>query len=189
MRRPASRLVFKVRLKVHNMALISRLLIVLLLGLCAGTTQAQQPQFSMGLNLLSSEEYAALPKIGRYRAYLPPKVDLSPLFPPPGDQGKQSSCVAWAVAYGARSFYEASVSGRELNHRNAFSPAYVYNQLRDSSEGCNSGLNFRSVFNLIQSQGVASLSDFPYTDSNCSRLPSNQTKAIAAASNSGNICP
>ena len=83
MRRPASRLVFKVRLKVHNMALISRLLIVLLLGLCAGTTQAQQPQFSMGLNLLSSEEYAALPKIGRYRAYLPPKVDLSSLFPPP----------------------------------------------------------------------------------------------------------
>lgn len=29
-----------------------------------------------------------------FRAYLPPEVDLSARFPPPGCQGRQSSCVA-----------------------------------------------------------------------------------------------
>ena len=139
-----------------------------------------QAQFSTGLELMTREEYASIPTTAGYRAFLPPKVDLSQMFPPPGDQGNQSSCVAWAVAYGARSFYAASAGGRQPSERSAFSPAFVYNQLRNKSEGCNAGLNFISALRLIQSQGVATLSDFPYTDSNCSRLPSNQTKTVAS---------
>ena len=42
----------------------------------------------------------------RFRAFLPAEVDLSAGFPPPGDQGQQSSCTAWAVGYALRSYYE-----------------------------------------------------------------------------------
>ncbi|MCL2457160.1 MAG: InlB B-repeat-containing protein, partial [Defluviitaleaceae bacterium] len=34
-----------------------------------------------------------------YEQVLPSQVDISHLFPPPGNQGAQNSCVAWAVAY------------------------------------------------------------------------------------------
>lgn len=162
------------------MATFLRLSLVCWLLFGAAVTEAQQPQYSMGLELLSSEDYLSLPKTQRYRAFLPPKVDLSPMFPLPGNQGRQPSCVGWAVAYGARSYYEATTSGRQMDEKSSFSPAYIYNQLRKGTEGCTSGLNLLTALKLVQSQGVANLSDFPYVDSSCEDLPSSQTKISAS---------
>ena len=58
--------------QANYMALIFRLLIVVWLVLWSAVTRAQQPQFSMGLDWLPLEEYAALPKTEHDRAYLPP---------------------------------------------------------------------------------------------------------------------
>lgn len=38
--------------------------------------------------------------------HLPERVDLRPFLPPPGDQGRQHSSIAWALAYGLKSFQE-----------------------------------------------------------------------------------
>lgn len=48
-----------------------------------------------GLPSVTVEQWNGLPK----GANLPHKVDLSPWFPPAGDQGRQRSCVPWALCY------------------------------------------------------------------------------------------
>ena len=37
---------------------------------------------------------------------LPPSVDLSDNLPPPGNQGRQNSCVGWTVAYALKNYHE-----------------------------------------------------------------------------------
>ena len=41
--------------------------------------------------------YKSFPGVPRFRAFLPPEVDLSARFPTPRSQGQQGSCTAWAV--------------------------------------------------------------------------------------------
>ena len=78
------------------------------LALCAAGSSAQQPAddalFMTGAEPVSPQDYAKLPKQGRFRAYLPKQVDLSNAYPPPGSQGPQPNCVAWATTYAARTF-------------------------------------------------------------------------------------
>jgi hypothetical protein len=150
----------------------------LILVLMAGTAFGQG-NFSTGLNYASDQDYQAMPKTAKYRAFLPEKIDLSPLLPIPGDQGDQGSCVGWAVAYAARSYYVGASNGRKLVPKNAFSPAYVYNQIRSRDEGCHSGSKISDALNLLQFQGVATLSDFPYIETQCSKKPSEKTIGFA----------
>jgi hypothetical protein len=145
----------------------------LILVLLADTANGQS-SFSTGLNYATDQEYQAMPKAARYRAFLPEKVDLSPLLPTPGDQGEQGSCVGWAVAYATRSYYVGASSGRKINPKNAFSPAYVYNQINLRDEGCNSGSKISDALNLLQYQGVATLDDFPYIETQCSKRPAEE---------------
>ena len=152
----------------------------LILVLLAGTAYGQN-NFFTGLNYSSDQDYQAMPKTAKYRAFLPEKIDLSPIFPPPGDQGEQGSCVGWAVAYGARSYYTGVANSGKANKKNAFSPAYVYNQIRLRDEGCGSGSNIPQALNLLQYQGVATLSEFPYSETQCSKKPSEKIMASAAA--------
>lgn len=125
-----------------------------------------------GLTYLDENEYEALPKNPRYRAFLPERYSLPNFFPTPGDQGSQGSCVGWAVAYGARSFYEGVADGGRLSERDAFSPAYVFNQIRAKTPSCDTGTLISDALNLLTQQGVARLSEFPYTPERCDRLPS-----------------
>lgn len=61
---------------------------------------------------------------------LPNAVDNTDIFPPPGNQGQQGSCSAWAVGYALK-------SGQEIKNRgwsrtatsHLFSPAYIFNQI------------------------------------------------------------
>lgn len=67
---------------------------------------------------------------------LPSYVDLTDQFPAPGNQGLQSSCTAWAVAYALKSHQEYVEWGAEhnwdLNDKNClYSPTYIYNQLNE----------------------------------------------------------
>ena len=141
---------------------------------------AQEPSYSMGLVLEDPETYATFPKAPKYRAVLPERVDLSSRFPKPGNQRQQGSCTAWAVAYGARSYYDGLANGQAVSPQSAFSPAYIFNQLRHTVSGGCDGSQISDALNLLVTQGVARLDEFPYSDSNCSRVPSAQVRASAA---------
>lgn len=145
--------------------------LALTLSLSATALWAQQdeaPVFMTGAEPISETDYAALPKQRRFRAWLPKKVDLSPSYPPPGTQGPQPNCVAWATTYAARSFLYGKDLGRQPTHANEqMSPAYVYNRLRPPGSPCNSTIRIVDALNLLQSEGVVTLADFPDDLSKC----------------------
>ncbi len=133
----------------------------------------------MGFIPENPEKYASMPKVSRYRAYFPLETDLSNYFPKPGDQGKQGSCVAWATAYAARSYMEARRQGVPPNTPDQiFSPAFIFNQVKIGN--CEDGGSISDALGILQNTGVASLTDFPYVESNCSRLPDAKLLSEAA---------
>lgn len=124
------------------------------------------------------EVYAAMPQARRYRAHLPLAADLSANFPVPGSQGKQSSCVAWATAYAARSYLEILKQGWQPNDpAHVFSPAFIYNQA--SSGKCSNSISISEALKLMQTIGVVPLSEFPYDQKDCAKNPNPQTLALA----------
>jgi len=106
---------------------------------------------------------------------LPPAVDLSGSFPPPGDQKRQNSCVAWAVAYALRT-YEAGVDerlpfltpGGGILPERVFSPAFIYNQINHGRDG---GANYEDALNLVHSRGAATFATMPYNSEDYRALP------------------
>jgi hypothetical protein len=102
--------------------------------------------------------------------------------PAAGSQGNESSCVAFAVAYGARSieqYYTTNATSYGLD-LNIFSPEYVYNQTKFGE--CGSGTAIITVLDLIKSQGVANWQSMPYSDINgCSLLPDPSQVANASS--------
>lgn len=137
---------------------------------------------AMGLELLDESSYRSIPLASTpLMGDLPPKVDLSKWFPEPGDQGAQSSCVGWAVAYGLKTYQEAKErSWRPNEESTKFSPSYIYNQIKQSS-GCEGGTTFVEALNLLRREGVATLAQFPYNESDCSTHPSSAIKQGARA--------
>jgi len=137
-------------------------------------------RFETGLAFASDEDYEKLPKRPKFRAFLPERYELTDFFPPPGRQGLQGSCTAWAVAYGARSFYQGASLGRKLDRSQAFSPAYVYNQTKLSANHCNSGSSLIAALQVLSRQGVARIAEFPYAEERCDQLPTPAHRASAA---------
>jgi len=93
---------------------------------------------------------------------LPQLVDLSWGEPPVGDQGKLSSCTAWATSYYYKTFQEYKEHWWSLTSANhQFSPSFVYNQ---TNYGVDNGANLSNVFSLIQSKGDDTWAVFPIHD-------------------------
>jgi C1A family cysteine protease len=98
---------------------------------------------------------------------LPEEVSLLKFAPARGDQGQQGSCVAWSSAYGARTILEAASTGVDPNQIR-FSPSFVYNQIGlDNCEGS----YIQKAMELMSEQGALPLSEFPYSDQDCSHQP------------------
>ena len=87
------------------------------LAAAPGSARAQQtpdPEDTVYATGALPEDPAALakrPQTRTFRAFLPERVDLGHRFPPAGHQGKQGSCVGWAVGYAARSYYVSGPGG------------------------------------------------------------------------------
>lgn len=112
---------------------------------------------------------------------LPGNVDLSVNLPPPGQQGRQNSCVGWTLAYALKSYQERTESGASyyttsgrLDPHKVFSPAFIYNQINNGRDG---GCSFITGLNLLSSQGAATWADMPYNEGDFTTRPS----ATAAA--------
>lgn len=107
---------------------------------------------------------------------LPSSVDLSPNFPPIGNQGSYGTCVAWAVGYNHKSFLEAW----DEDHRTTFSademfsPKYLFWSVPSESKGadCN-GTGFEPAYDVLISKGIATMATTPYENlGDCSSSPS-----------------
>jgi hypothetical protein len=108
----------------------------------------------------------------------PSSVDLSLNFPAPGDQGRQGSCVGWATAYALKTFHEKIEMGWALNTLDhLFSPAFVYNQING---GRNEGSYIFQALDLAVNQGIATLRQMPYSDTDYLTQPSADAFAEAA---------
>ena len=117
---------------------------------------------------------------------IPPSIVLpgsvSLITPPIANQGNEGSCVAFATAYAARSieaYYRTFSTSYSLSS-NIFSPEYVYNQTKLSSD-CNSGTAFTLALDLMKNRGVCTWNSMPYSALNgCSLLPNSTQEAEAA---------
>jgi Ig-like domain-containing protein/papain like protease/pre-peptidase len=108
---------------------------------------------------------------------LPTSIDLSSGMPPVGNQGNQSSCVGWALAYYYKSYQERREHSWTYNDKTIFSPSYVYNQYATSN---GSGMTMDNGLQLLVSQGVAPIGSFPYNDQDWHTQPSASVQSTAA---------
>ena len=126
------------------------------------------------------EPPGAITHVPRFRAFLPAFKDLSGSFPPPGNQGRQNSCVAWSLGYALRGYYyHRRTQAQFSDASNMFSPAFIYNQLITTSD-CLSGTKIKDALDLMKTEGIATLADFPYDDKTCVRKPNDMIKQHAA---------
>jgi hypothetical protein len=104
-------------------------------------------------------EYLAQPVVAAIarRDYenLPAAYSLKEYCPTPGDQGETGTCTAWSSAYYARTILEAIAEqrkGASANDAEAFSPSFIYNQIRDTP-GCDDGTSLAAALEIMQEQG------------------------------------
>jgi fibronectin type 3 domain-containing protein len=102
---------------------------------------------------------------------LPTKVDLSKDMPPVGSQGMQSSCVAWATAYAAKSYQEYIEHEWKYDDNTLFSPAFIYNQING---GVDKGSSIYDACQLMVKMGCATLDTMPYNVKNYKSKPNSQ---------------
>ena len=134
--------------------------------------QAQDPAdtvYATGAVFETEEDLAGKPRTPLFRAFLPEFVDLSGRFPVAGHQGKQGSCVGWAVGYAARSYYNsAPEGGPRLTAEEIPSPAYIYDSIRDIGHSCDRGTRISDALNLLM-KGAVAHADYRYDHNLCRR--------------------
>lgn len=155
------------------------------IGSACTNAQTTDATFKTGLIFASKEKFEAIPTAHVPRAIRPPEVDLTSLAPAVGNQGLQNSCVGWAVAYAARTIIANSAVGDKSG---PFSPSYIYNRGRtleaagnpsNSANDCNTGMQIETALGLLQGFGVLPIKDFPYSETECFRIPTVDEDYIA----------
>lgn len=97
---------------------------------------------------------------------LPESVSLLKYCPKRLNQGAQGSCVAWSNAYSARTILYSRQTGENPDDV-AFSPAYMYNQIK-IDENCQGSYIIRAV-ELMSKRGAVPFRDFKYDPNTCSQ--------------------
>jgi hypothetical protein len=147
------------------------LILMISVGICG---YAQNDRFKSG-NLNSSfEQLVVIPfrvlDGSCFESGLPRKCDLSLRMPPADRQGKQSSCTAWAVAYGVMSFIKGKEYGwnyykdGQKDPTKLYSPAFLYNHtaFETDSRNCDFGMSLVDAFYILYDKGAVTLKDMPY---------------------------
>ncbi|MBS1718007.1 MAG: C1 family peptidase [Armatimonadetes bacterium] len=131
---------------------------------------------ALGANVVSQQEANTQPVglsyVGSSQgATLPSSVDLSssPALPPIGNQGYQSSCVAWSVGYGLASYTSnigSGASGSSAQTQGSPSDAYAKTLALMSQQGesaqCNGGTDPVIAMQMLIYQGIDSMANVPY---------------------------
>lgn len=117
----------------------------------------------------------SLPNFDGSGSGLPASMDLSPFFPPIGDQGQYGTCVAWASAYNCKTAIEAVKFGLTPTQLSSaayqLSPKYLFTALPNDKKGDNcNGTDFVPALDVMLNKGVASQATVPYSSlGNCSQ--------------------
>jgi len=122
--------------------------------------------FSQGRGAIFDEQYENLPRRAELsrRSYegLPSSFSLRRFAPLPGDQADYGTCVAWAAAYAARTISE-SIALNRLNQtettQNAFSPVYIYRNIRPDDPQCLNGAQIYSALDYMRDVGTVKILD------------------------------
>ena len=101
---------------------------------------------------------------------LPSRVDLSPWFPPAGDQREQASCSGWALGYALSTYYLNRKEGRTADTTfladpgKVFSPSFVYNLTARKAQlpDCAEGVELAEAIQLLCDTGCCFWQQFPY---------------------------
>ncbi len=100
-------------------------------------------------------------------ASVPSSFSLEQYCPTPGDQGKYGTCVAFAVAYHARTILTAKQKGitnKSEIDKLIHSPTWVYEQIKDQGDiNCQNGSNPILALELMKNDGCPTLSVLPYS--------------------------
>ena len=143
---------------------------ITLLLLCLSTlafSQTDDEKYPLGC-IYDEAKYeeipASAPLMSRDYTRLPSRYSLKKYTPYPKSQGSQGSCTGWSSTYAARTIVYAiqnNMTDRFTITNNAFSPSYVYNQVKVSSD-CSRGAYISDALDILKNQGSAKLSQFPY---------------------------
>lgn len=118
--------------------------------------------------------------------------DFPPSFfldmPIPQNQGSESSCVAFACAYAARSYmlhknnnlsYFIPNSSSAQDNRVLFSPEFLYNNTKASGD-CSTGTYIDVALNFMKNKGVITWEEMKYSDKNgCEDIGNTQQRKNA----------
>jgi hypothetical protein len=115
---------------------------------------------------------------------LPAFVDLTPKFPPIGDQGLLGTCVAWSVGYNTKSYLDGisnSLNSNQLQSENyQYSPTDLFFSISSTRRFCDRGTQFEYAFDVLMTRGVNTLANVPYDGICRSTSPGN---SVTASSN------
>lgn len=134
--------------------------------------------------LFDEEKHRQIPvtpiMLTRNYTQLPMAASMKNYCPIPQSQNPFNTCVGWSTGYGARTIIEAMKNGwtdKKIITENAFSPSYLYNQIRPT-DGCMGSTYIHEALNIMVEQGCAKMQDFP---DNCSATITYNDKAKAAS--------
>jgi len=112
-------------------------------------------------------------------------------LPPVKSQGYQNSCVAWAVGYYYKTYYENKEDNRTsvedlANTTNMCSPAFIYNLIHLKGD---KGAYYSDAFNILNDFGCCSYEEMPYSSYNYTTWPTEENfrKAIVNRSTTSSV--
>lgn len=109
---------------------------------------------------------------GRRAGDLPLRFSLRAYCPIPRNQGEISSCIGWAMGYGALTIshaYREGNTNREAITKKAFSALYLYNQSKMGN--CMGGTSIQQAANVLKSKGDCPSQVFDSPLADCDREP------------------
>jgi hypothetical protein len=128
-----------------------------------------QRKFAMG-EVINMELIAKTPQKVRVseRSFrgLPTSFSLEKYCPTPGDQGQYGTCTAWANGYGVATILYSithNLTDKTLVNKYAFSPTFLYEQIKDSKDyTCQGGSSIIDALLTLINLGDATLKTTPY---------------------------
>lgn len=143
------------------------LLALLIITATPAIAQDTDENHRTGLRM-DDEAYSRLPEqatqLTRGYTALPSSHSLKKYCPTPKNQGNYGTCTSWAAAYAARTIAEAVRNGwtdRATIDREAFSPPFVYKQIKESNDyNCQQGSYPGDALLVMKNKGVPKYSEF-----------------------------
>lgn len=126
------------------------------------------PNVSRGLNF-DDDKYKEVPvkamlTRGLYVEGVAAKASLKKYCPTPKSQGNYGTCVGWSSNWAARTILEAKANNwtdTEKITANAYSPGFVYNQIKESDDAnCSFGTYVSEALKIMKTKGSVKFTSF-----------------------------